>query len=604
MIEFAIVGLGSWGLCVLERAVNRAKQTSTSIRLHVVEPGQLGGGVYAMEQPDYLVLNNPCGQLSLYANPEGDVEPPYAVGLFDWAVAKGYRWVGYECKVDPSGTPILSTDYLPRRLMGEYLVWFYDTLLTDIPPNLEVVRHYAAATDITPEIGGRERVQLDNGTTITVDHVVLTSGHTFNDEPVGNSTDVRYLRPYPVEYFDIPLPPGAPIAVAGMGLVGFDLLTALTIGRGGTYRDDGDRKRYVRSGKEPEIYLYSRSGVPYCAKSAHGVDPYGDYQPIVCTPAVFSELTNPAGSALRRRVDFRNDLLPLLFAEMQGRYYTHAAYLKGGVSAVGAVRDQLQAAWAGGTYPQAVVRLESTYGSFDPASYVFADAGSSYASSADYQSHVYEMVETDLDDALAVGGSPVKAALEVTRILRDQLRAVIEFGGLSLESYIDFQSNVRGRINRLEAGPPPLRSQQLLALLDADMVKVPFGPYPDVTAAADGKVVIRSTTLTSGREATVNGVVRGHLDLPSLARSSSPLLSRLYAKGRLTQMSYGPTTVGSVAISEDFHPYDAEGRLQPNLSLLGVLTEGVRYFTHYLPSPRSRLRAVLDAQHCVESVIG
>ena len=89
-----------------------------------------------------------------------------------------------------------------------------------------------------------------------------------------------------------------------------------------------------------------------------------------------------------------------------------------------------------------------------------------------------------------------------------------------------------------------------------------------------------------------------------MARSSSPLLGRLYAKGRLTQLSYGSTTVGSVAISEDFHPYDAEGRLQPNLSLLGVLTEGVRYFTHYLPSPRSRLRAVLDAQQCVEAVIG
>jgi len=29
----------------------------------------------------------------------------------------------------------------------------------------------------------------------------------------------------------------------------------------------------------------------------------------------------------------------------------------------------------------------------------------------------------------------------------------------------------------------------------------------------------------------------------------------------------------------------------------------VRYFTHYLPSPRSRLRAVYDAQDCVEAVI-
>jgi hypothetical protein len=287
---------------------------------------------------------------------------------------------------------------------------------------------------------------------------------------------------------------------------------------------------------------------------------------------------------------------------MQARYYTHAAYLKGGLDASTAARDQLRAGWLDGNYERAVEQLEPIYGRFDPTTYVFADAGKGYASSHEYQAHVYEMVETDLDEALAVGGSPVKAAQEVLRILRDQLRSVIEFGGLSLESYIDFQSRVRGRINRLEAGPPPLRSQQLLALLEAGAVHVPFGPNPEVTATPDGRVTIRSTELEQVTEVTVNGVVRGHLDLPSLARSSSPLLSRLYAKGRLTQLSYGDTAVGSVAISEDFHPYDAEGRVQSNLSLLGVLTEGVRYFTHYLPSPRSRLRAVLDAEECVVSI--
>ncbi len=603
MIEFAIVGLGSWGLCVLERTVNRARQTGTAIRLHVVEPGQLGGGVYATEQPDYLVLNNPCGQLSLYASPDDEEEPPYAVGLYEWATKMGYKWVGYECRIGDEGIEIQSTDYLPRRLMGEYLAWFYKTLLSDAPANLEVVRHYAAAIDIEPEIGGREHISMDNGTSISVDHVVLTSGHTLNDEFVGNSTNVRYLRPYPVEYFDTLLAPGAPIAIAGMGLVGFDLVTALTLGRGGTYEDIGDRKRYVPSGREPHIYLYSRSGDPYCAKSAHGIDPYGDYRPIVCTPDAFTELTNPAGSRQRRRVDFRHDLMPMLFAEMQGRYYGHAAFLRGGTHEAEDVRTRLQTAWGSGNFKQVVTELEPVYGTFDPASYVFADENARYESSAHYQSHVYEMVETDLDQALAAGGSPTKAALEVTRILRDQLRSVIEFGGLTLESYIDFQSHVRGRINRFEAGPPALRSQQLLALIDAGLVEIPFGPHPELTTTEDGRVLIRTTTLATQAQATVNGVVRGHLDLPSLARSRSPLLSRMYAKGRLTQLSYGDTSVGSVAISEDFHPYDAEGRLLENLSLLGVLTEGVRYFTHYLPSPRSRLRAVLDAQHCVEAII-
>ncbi|MHB8379016.1 MAG: FAD/NAD(P)-binding protein [Acidimicrobiales bacterium] len=603
MSEFAIVGLGSWGLCVLERAVNRSRHIDTSVRIHVVEPGQLGGGVYSAAQPDYLILNNPCGQLSLYAAPDHDEDPAYAVGLYEWALEKGYRRVGNEYKIGSAGETILATDYLPRRLMGEYLAWFYEALIAESPANVEIVRHYSAAADITPEIGGREIVWLENGTRINVDHVVLTSGHTFNEERADGASEVHYLRPYPVEHFDATVAPDEPVAIAGMGLVGYDLVTALTIGRGGTFEGVGDRLRYVRSGREPDIYFYSRSGVPYCAKSAHGVDPTGDYQPIVCTPEAFKEMTNPSGSPLRRRVDFRNDLLPLLFAEMQVRYYVHSAFLKGGPTAASRLRDQLHSNWTAGTFARAVDRLARTYGNFDPASVVFADAGANFESSDSYQSHVYQMVETDLQQALAVGGSPVKAAEEVTRILRDQMRAVIEYGGLTMQSFIDFQSNVRGRINRLEAGPPPIRSQQLLGLLDAGVVHVPFGPHPEIEAH-NGTAVIRSTRLERSFETTVNHVVRGHLDLPSLARSSSLLLSRLYAKGRLTQFSYGDATVGSVAISESFHPFDAEGRIQTSLSLLGVLTEGVRYFTHYLPSPRSRLRAVYDAQATVEAIIG
>jgi hypothetical protein len=385
--------------------------------------------------------------------------------------------------------------------------------------------------------------------------------------------------------------------------VGYDLITSLTMGRGGTYVAHGDRLRYVASGKEPDIYFYSRSGVPYCAKAVHGVDPTGDYQPIVCTPEAFKEMTNPLGSPLRRRVDFRNDLLPLLYAEMQVRYYVHSAFLRSGPSAASLVRDQLHSNWVAGTFARAIDRLEPTYGHFDPASVVFADADARFESSDQYQSHVYQMVETDLDQALAPGGSPIKAAQEVTRILRDQMRGVIEYGGLSMQSFIDFQSNVRGRINRLEAGPPAIRSEQLLALMEAGVVRVPFGPHPELSVTDSGAVRIRSTRLAQPEEAIVHHVVRGHLDLPSLARSSSPLLSRLYTKGRLTQFSYGGTAVGSVAISEDFHPYDAEGRIQTTISLLGVLTEGVRYFTHYLPSPRSRLRAVYDAQATVEAIV-
>ena len=142
-----------------------------------------------------------------------------------------------------------------------------------------------------------------------------------------------------------------------MGLVGFDMITALTVGRGGTFTDVGERKRYERSGREPLIYVYSRSGVPYCAKSAHGVDPTGDYLPVVCTPEEFAGLTNPGGSAVRRKVDFRTDLLPLLYAEMQARYHTHAAFLAGGAGRSAEERVRLRAGWTGGHFDKAVADI-------------------------------------------------------------------------------------------------------------------------------------------------------------------------------------------------------------------------------------------------------
>ncbi len=604
MIEFSIVGLGAWGLSVLERTVSRARAARGPIRVHVIEPGPLGGGVYSEHQPDYLVLNNACGQLALYAAPDDGVEPAYAGSLHEWAVRRGYRWSGHECVIGANGPAIAPTDYLPRRLMGEYLDWFYCELLAAAPANLEIVRHHAAVADIVTEAGGRERLVLSDGTSISVSHVVMTSGHTQNEEPRVSAGGVTYLRPYPVEYFDGSVAPGASVAISGVGLVAYDLVTAMTVGRGGEHTGDGPRKRYVRSGREPTIYLYSRSGVPYCAKSAHGIDPTGTYEPVVCTPETFASMRAMERGAGRRKVDFRTELLPLLLAEMQCRYLTYSALLAKGEEDSRAVTNRLRSAWRDGDFTKHVDDLAREYGAFDPTEHLFAGSGKRYESSSDYEAGFYAAVEADLDEALAERGSPVKAAQEVTRILRDQLRSVIEFGGLTLDSYVDFQSNVRRRINRLEAGPPPLRSQQLLSLMDAGIVRVPLGPAPEVSAAPAGRVVVRSTQLQRLHAIQVSSVVRGHLDMPSLSRSASPLLRRLYAKGRLTQFCYGDTPVGSVAISEDFHPFDVEGRLQTGISLLGVLTEGIRYFTHYLPSPRSRLRAVLDAQHCVESIIG
>ena len=144
MLRIAIVGLGPWGLCALERVVTLARQDlprGSEVVVHVVDPGTPGSGVYDVTQPDYLLLNNPCGQLTLYPFETESYQPSYGVSLYDWVTARGYRWVGDRCAVDPSGDPIEPHHFLPRRLMGEYLQWFYRALLASASPSLHVVHH-------------------------------------------------------------------------------------------------------------------------------------------------------------------------------------------------------------------------------------------------------------------------------------------------------------------------------------------------------------------------------------------------------------------------------------------------------------------------------
>ncbi len=589
--EVALVGVGAWGLCVLERLTHAVRTERCPTRLHVIEAATAGPGVYGLDEPEYLLLNTPCGQLSLYPWEGGETPPRYGLGLYEWAKQLGYRWIGDSCRVSPSGRAVSPHDYLPRRVLGAYLQWFYETLVEEAPWALEIVHHKALAVDIVEQPGGREQLHLDNGEVLSVDHVLMTTGHTGNlDHPE------HFLRPYPVSTYVDSIPPTASVGVVGMGLTATDVITALTIGNGGTFTEHGERLRYRASGREPHIYLFSRSGFPYCAKAVEALDETDDFASVICTTEAVAAIR-----ANRGRIDIRSTMLPLIFAEMQARYYIHSASLAGGPDAGKEVRARLEQSSLE-DYDSAVAPYAARYGSFDAGRHFFTPEDS-FVSAKDYEDRVYAMVESDLDEALKGPSSAVKAAYEVLRFQRDPMRSVIEFGGLSLESYLDFQSNIRSKVGRLVAGPPAIRSQQLLALMDAGIVRAPFGPAPRLTTSHAARTV-RSRELDAPFSAPVDVLLQGYLEDPTLHRSSSPLLTNLYERGRLQQFKYGDTPVGSVALSEDFHPIDRDGRLQEHIWLLGALTEGVRYFTHYLPSPKSRLRVFLDAQRCIEGLLG
>ena len=120
-----------------------------------------------------------------------------------------------------------------------------------------------------------------------------------------------------------------------MGLVATDVVMALTVGRGGSFAESGDRLRYLSSGDEPMLRLFSRSGFPYCSKAVATVDESDEFQAVVCTKEAIGAIQGgQATGQPRRQIDFRSAVLPLILAEMQIRYYAQAALLANGRAAV------------------------------------------------------------------------------------------------------------------------------------------------------------------------------------------------------------------------------------------------------------------------------
>ncbi len=600
MTSLAIIGLGPWGLCALEQVITRARVSgvTSELTVHLIEPGTPGAGVYDLGQPDYLLLNNPAGQLSLYTG--GDHHRhPYAMGLHDWAVAQGYRWVGDRCEIGRGGRSPAVDDFLPRRLMGEYLNWFYRQLLRAAPDGLAVVHHATEAVDVLPAVNG-ELVVLADGAALEVEQVILTSGHTPNRPQPADQSMPPQLPAYPVTRYTEGLPAARTVAISGLGLVGIDAVIALTVGRGGRFEGDGLDLIYRASGREPQIRMFSRSGLPFTAKSISGSDLSGVYEPAICTESRLASLREQA--LAEGGIDFRATLLPLLFAEMSVRYYEQCAARDGGRGARD-VRTALVRAWSDSRFEQELEALAARFGPFDPGRLFFGPRRP-YADSQDYERSVVELLDLDLREAMVPGGaSPIKSAAEVLRIFRDAIRGVIDHRGLTLASHLDFYSELGSRVTRLIAGPPALRSAQLLALNRAGLLSFPYGPAPALGQGTGSRTRIESTRLRAAHSEEVDAVIRGHLDGPRIADSASVLLTRLHAGKRIGQLRYGTTPVGSIELTADAHPVAADGTPQERLWVFGVLTEGVRYFNHYIPSPSSRIRAVQDIGRCVDEIL-
>ncbi|MEV5610443.1 FAD/NAD(P)-binding protein [Streptomyces sp. NPDC052225] len=587
--SLAVVGAGPRGTSVLERLTASAEELlpdGARLTVHVIDPAPPGaGGVWRTDQAPELLMNTVASQVTLHTDESVDCAGPVRPGpsLYEWAAA-------HDTALGPDAYPT-------RAQYGRYLRHVFAETVAAAPPAVEVVTHATRAVRLdddtadaadTTDTAGRQTLALADGRELTGLHaVVLAQGHL----PVVDTPAERALSTYAREHglrhvppanpadLDLaPVRPGEAVLLRGLGLNFFDHMALLTEGRGGRFTPaPGGGLRYTPSGDEPRLYAGSRRGIPHQARGDNAKGPHGRHAPAVLTPEAVARFREraEAGDA----PDFLADIWPLVAKEVETVYY--AALLKSAGMLTPDFQERFLAAPHGSPQEADVLWefgiADDQIWSWDHVSRPHAER--TFVSPADWRSWLLRHLREDAAHA-ALGNvdGPVKAALDVLRDLRNELRLVVDHGGLTGTSRRDHLDRWYTPLNAfLSIGPPRRRIEEMTALIEAGVLTV-VGPRLEV-AARDGRFVAHSPDIP-GSAVTITTLVEARLPAPDVRRTADELLARLLKTGRARpHTTDGHETGGLDVTPRPYHLIDRQGRPHARRFAFGVPTEGVHWVT-------------------------
>jgi len=445
-----------------------------------------------------------------------------------------------------------------------------------------------------------------------VDYVFLTTGHVsapFSAEEdalrnaVSSAPVQYYPRPYPTSQLD-GIKPRATVAVQGSGLTAHDILAELTVGRGGQYfRTERGFLTYKPSGGEPtKIVLFSSSGVPHCARAKNEKGLAGrHFAGFLTDERVLSLRAN--GAVLC----FQTDVLPLIETEMRHAYWlshlsnagvddsTIEDFRNNHVNAKDALERERVCRAAAETCMHSA-GATSLVPDFSWELLEHPLAGFPVATPAEVDASVIQWLEQDLAEARRGNvSSPYKAAADVLRDTRDQLRGLIGFCGLSTESSSDFKRFL-SVMNRVAVGPPLLRNEQLLALHRAGIVDVSAGPNASISFDSVSSAFSISSTVSGQHPTHCDVFIQARIDGFDIATSEAPLMKALRGNGLVRRYEAGGYVTGGIEVTPDGNGVvDCTGRARSNLVAMGVIAEGCNFYTFVLPRPMVKSRSLMDA---------
>ncbi|MES2151131.1 MAG: FAD/NAD(P)-binding protein [Pseudomonadota bacterium] len=605
--SITIIGMGPRGLSILERiaafaTAAAARGALAPLQLNLIDPGDCGPGVHSARQPQHLLINTVASQVTIFPFHEAvELAPVCATpSLTEWARLQGYRRFGEQFfqvgTGEAGGAEVGESDYLPRQLLGRYLGWAYRELARALPASVTLTHLRQRAIDMFEMPDGSFTVELDSGYALASDFVFLTTGHSRNSltdeeawcrkfalDHARYNHRLAYIRHvYPLDKLGS-IAADAKVGIQGIGLTAHDVVAELTVGRGGRFEGEGGHTRYLRSGQEPQLLLFSRNCIPAAARGINQKGLSGRHQPRFFTREAVCALR---AQALQVRgapqLDFDRELLPLMLKEMAYAW----RWAQDGVA----------------PEPDSYVAREEEHSAIETL--LFPQRGRSYDDAAAFAAGFRARLEVDLHEARRGNqASPAKAAADVLRDVRAVLQDAIEHGSLLPASHRKFLSVYNPAINRLTFGPPRLRNEQLLALIDAGVMTVGAGPNPVLRVDEERSQFSLHVRFPTGPVVQyLDALVVARLDVFSPEGDDTALIQNLLHRGIIRPYYNGNFHPGGLDIDSANHPLGRGGRPHGALWALGYLVEGAHYYTHALPRPQLHSRQAADAERCVRAL--
>ena len=592
----AIVGAGPRGTSVLERLCASAPELTpgTGLTVHIVDPSPPGAGrVWRTAQPGELLMNTVASQVTLFTDESVECDGPIRTGpsLYEWATTG-----------DDAPAPSLGPDDYPSRaLYGRYLEWVFAEVVRTAPGIVTVRPHPARATGLEEAADGTQTLALDDGTRLGgLRAVVLAQGHlprtSDETEQRLGAHAARYgLRYYPpANPADVdlsPIEPGEPVLFRGLGLNFFDHMALLTEGRGGSFTvaAEGATPReglvYHPSGREPRLYAGSRRGIPYHARGDNAKGAHGRHTPLLLTPDVLDGFRKRADSG--DPPDFLAEVWPLVAKEAETVYYETLLSRQAPGAPPHFRRHFL--ATSHGSPEEAAVLLEfgiPATGRWCWETISQPHREQNFTTRDAFRRWLLTYARTDAAHArLGNVAGPVKAALDVLRDLRNEVRLIVDHGGLTGVSRRTHLDRWYTPLNAfLSIGPPRRRIEEMAALIEAGVLEI-LGPGLDVTAktpdgSSDESGFTARATRVPGTPVIARTLIEARLPEPDLRRTADALLSGLLRTGQCRPHRVeGYETGGLDVTPTPFRIVDAQGRPHPRRFAVGVPTEGVHWVT-------------------------